>query len=108
MPHILLYEEIYKCAMSRAGDQLGVDYELDAHDHQLVIVLLRTMTWRCRLAHKIVCGRHQLHVEIYVWRNKAFLVEHVQMLATDELDHGISRECRGASVQTGIVPTKLR
>ena len=25
------------------------------------------------------------------------------MRATDEFDHGTSRECRGASVQTGIV-----
>ena len=27
------------------------------------------------------------------------------MRATDELDHGTSRECRGASAQSGIVPT---
>ena len=26
------------------------------------------------------------------------------MRATDELDYGTSRECRGTSVQTGIVP----
>ena len=32
-------------------------------------------------------------------------MEHVQVRATDELDHGTSRECRGASVQTGIVST---
>ena len=91
--------------MSRAGELLGVDDMIDALDNQLVIFLLRTLTWRCRFAHKVVWGRHQPHVEIYVWRNKAFLVEHVQMRATDELDHGTSRECRGASVQTGIVPT---
>ena len=105
MPHILLYEEIHKCAMSRAGELLGVDNEIDALENQLVIFLLRTFTWRCRLAFKVVWGRHQLHVEIYVWRNKALLVEHVQVRSTDEFDHGTSRECRGASVQTGIVPT---
>ena len=105
MPHILLSEEIHKCAMSRAGELAGVNDESDALDYQLVIFLLRALTWRCRLAHKVFCGRHQLHVDIYVWRNKAFLVEHIQMRATDELDHGTSRECRVASVQTGIVPT---
>ena len=105
MPHILLYEEIHKCAMSSAGELLGVDDKIDAFDNHLVMFLLRTLTWRCRLAHKVVLGRHQLHVKIYVWRNKAFLVEHVQMRATDELDHGTSRECRGASIQTGIVLT---
>ena len=56
------------------------------------------------MEHKIVCGRHQLYVEIYVCRNKAFLVEHVQVESTEQLDYGTSRECRGASVQTGIVP----
>ena len=104
MLHILLYEEIHKCAMSRAGELLGVDNKIDALDNQLVMFLLRTLTWRCRLAHKVVWGRHQLHVKIYVWRNKALLVIHVKMRATDKLDHGTSRECRGASVQTGIVP----
>ena len=53
--------------MSRDGELLGVDDEIDAMDNQLVIFLLRTLTWRCRLAIKVVCGRHQLHVEIYVW-----------------------------------------
>ena len=43
-------------------------------------------------------------MEIDVWRNKAYLVEHVQMRATDELDYGSSRDCRGTSVQTGIDP----
>ena len=43
-------------------------------------------------------------MEIYVWRNKAFLVEHVQVRSTDELDQGTSRECRNTIVQTGIVP----
>ena len=33
------------------------------------------------------------------------MVENVLVCATDELDHGFSRECRGASVQTGIVPS---
>ena len=69
MPHILLYEEIHKCTISRAGQLLGVDDKIDALDNQLVIFLLRTLTWRCRLAHKVVWGRHQLHVKIYVWRN---------------------------------------
>ena len=32
------------------------------------------------------------------------MVEHVQVRSTDELDHGTSRKCRNASVQTGIVP----
>ena len=27
------------------------------------------------------------------------------MRSTDEVDHGTSRECRGATVQTDIVPT---
>ena len=33
------------------------------------------------------------------------MVEHVEMRVTDKLDHGTSRECRGARDQTGIVPT---
>ena len=53
MPHILLYEEIHTCAMSRAGELLGVDDEIDALDNQLVIFLLRTLTWRCRLHTKL-------------------------------------------------------
>ena len=69
-----MYEEIHKCAMSRAGELLGVDDKIYALDHQLVIFLLRSLTWRCRLAHKVVWGRHQIHVEIYVWSNKAFFV----------------------------------
>ena len=77
MPHILLYEGILRCAMSRAGELFGVDDKINALDNQLVIFLLRTFTWRCRLAHNVVCKRNKLHVEIYVWRNKAFLVEHV-------------------------------
>ena len=44
-------------------------------------------------------------MEIYVWKNKAFLVEHVQMKATDKLYHGTPRECQGASVKTGMYPT---
>ena len=91
--------------LCHAFELLGVDDEIDARDNYLVIFLLRTLICRCRLAHIIVWGRHQLHVEIYVWRNKAFLVENVHMRAIDELDHGTLRERRGASVQTGIVPT---
>ena len=104
MPHILLYEEIHNCAMSCAGKLPGADDKIDAMVNQLVIFLLSILTWRSRLAHKFVWRGHQLHVEIYVWRNKAFLVEHVQVRSTDELDHGTSRECRNASVETGIVP----
>ena len=33
------------------------------------------------------------------------MLENVEVRATDELDHGTSREFRGTSVQTGIVPT---
>ena len=44
-------------------------------------------------------------MEIDIWRNKALLVENVKVRATDELDQGTSRECRGASVKPGIVPT---
>ena len=91
--------------MSRAGELLNVDDTIYALDHKLVIFLMRSLTWRCRLAHKVVWKRHQLHVEIYIWRNKAFLIEHVQMKATDELDHGTSRKCRGTSVEIGIVST---
>ena len=105
MPHILLYEEIHKCVMSRADQLIGVNDEIDALDNQLLIFLLSTLTWRCRLANKVVWRGHQLHVEIYVWRNKAFLFQHVQVRSTDELDHSTSRECRGASVQTGILHT---
>ena len=90
MPHILWDEEIHKCAMSRAGKLLGADDKIDALNNQLVIVLLSTLTWRSRLAHKVVERAHLLHVEIYVWRNTAFLVEHVQVRSTDELDHGTS------------------
>ena len=104
MPHNLQYEEIHMCAMSRAGKPLGADDKIDALDNQLVIFLLSTLTWRCRLAHKVVWKRHQLHAEIYVWRNKAFLVEHVRVRPTYELDHGTFRECRPATVQTGIFP----
>ena len=53
MPHYLVYEALYKCAMSRAGE-LGVDDEIDALDNHLVIFLLRTLIWRSRLAHKVV------------------------------------------------------
>ena len=44
MLHILLYEWLHKCAMSRAGELLGVDNKIDAPDNQLVIFLLRTLT----------------------------------------------------------------
>ena len=83
MPQILLYEKVHKCAISCAGVLYNVDNKIDAFNNQLVIFLLHTLTWRCRLAYKIVWGRHQLPVKIYVWRNKAFLVEHVQMRATN-------------------------
>ena len=75
MPHILLYEKIHKCDISSAGELLGVNNENDALDNQLVIFLLRTLTCRCRIEHKVVWGRDQLHVEIYVRRNKVFLVK---------------------------------
>ena len=88
--------------MRRTGELLDVNYKIFALDQQLIISLLRTLTWRSRLARKFVWGRHQLDVEIYVRRN-AFLVEHVQMRATDELDHGTFRKCRGTIVQTGCV-----
>ena len=77
MPHILLYEEIHERAISRAGELFGADDKIDAINNQLVIFLLRTLTWSCRLAQKVVWGRHQLHVKIDVCRNKAFLMEHV-------------------------------
>ena len=32
-------------------------------------------------------------------------MENVQVRATDELDQGTFRECRGSSVKPGIVPT---
>ena len=105
MPHILVYEKIHKCAMSRSNELFGVDNKIYALSHQFVIFLLRSLIWRCRLAHKVLWRRHQLQVEIYVWRNKAFLVKHVKIRATDKLDHSTSREIRSASVQTGIVPT---
>ena len=107
MLHILLYEAIYKCAMSRAGKRVGVNDVIDALDNQLVIFMLSTLTWRCRLANKVVWRGHQLHVKIYGWRNKALLVEHVQGRSTDKLYQGTSCECRGASVQTGINFTDL-
>ena len=66
MPHILLYEEIHKCAMSRAGEFLNVNDEIDALDNKPIVFLLRLVTWHRRFAHKVVWGRHQLHVEIYV------------------------------------------
>ena len=91
MPHILVYEEIFKCAKSRAGELCNVYNKIYALENQLVMFLLRIFTWHRRLAHKVVWRRRQLHVEIYVWRNNAFLVEHVQMKATDELDYGTSR-----------------
>ena len=43
-------------------------------------------------------------VEIDLRKNYAIHVKHVWMRATDELDYGACRECRGASVETGIVP----
>ena len=90
---------------ARSGELLNVNDKIDALDNQLVIFLLNILSWSRRFAHKVVWGRHQLYVEIYVWRNKAFSVEHVQMRVTDKLDYGTSRECRGASVQNSIVPT---
>ena len=105
MPHILLYEEIHRYPISRAGELLSVNDKIDALNNKLLIFLLLSLTWRCQLAQKVVWERHQLHVEIYVWRNKAFRDEQVQMRAIDELDHGYSGEYRGASDQTGIVST---
>ena len=91
--------------MSHAGKFLGADDKIDALDNQLVIVLLSTLTWRCRFAHKVVRIGHQLHVEIYVRKNKAFVVGDVQVRSNDEFDNGISRDCRGACVENSIVPT---
>ena len=72
-------------------------------DKQLVIFLLHALSWCCRFAHNVVWRWHQLRVEIDSWRNKALLVEIVQVRATVELDHGTFREYRGATIQTGIV-----
>ena len=58
IPHILQYKKIHKCAMSRANELIIVDDEIGAIDNQLVILLLVTLTWRCRHAHKVVWGRH--------------------------------------------------
>ena len=44
-------------------------------------------------------------MEIDFWKNTALLVKNVQVRATNELDHGTSRKCRCASVQTGIDST---
>ena len=44
-------------------------------------------------------------MEIDILRNKALLVENVQLRATDELEKGTSFKCRGASVKPGIVST---
>ena len=53
MPHIVQYEEIHKCAISRAGKLLGVDDKTSALDNRLVISLLNTLTWRCLLPRKL-------------------------------------------------------
>ena len=105
MHHIFRFNEIHLRAKSPAGKSFGADDKIDALHNQLVIFLLSTLNWRCRLAYKVVWGRHQLRVEIDFWRNKALLVKNVQVRSTDEFDHSTSRECRKASVQTGIVPT---
>ena len=102
MPHILLYKEIHKCVTSLAGERLGVDDQIDALDNQLVIFLLRTLTWRCRIAQKSCLGTASTSCEDVCLEERAFLVEHVQVRATDELDHGTFREYRGTTVQTGI------
>ena len=60
MQQIMVYEEIHKLTMSRDGELLGVDDKIYALNNQLVIFLLRILTWRCGLAHKVVWGRHQL------------------------------------------------
>ena len=66
MPHILLIELIKTCTMSRAGELFGVKNKIDALNDKLVILLLRTLSWLCRLEIKVVLRRHQFHVKIYV------------------------------------------
>ena len=104
MHHILQNEQIHLRLVGRTGKLLGANNEINALDNQLVIFLLSICSWSCRLAHKVVRWRNQLYVEIDILKNKALLVENVQLRATGELDQGTSRECRGASVQPGIVP----
>ena len=47
MPDILVYEEINKFAMSRACELYGVDDKIYGLNNKLVILLLRSLTWRC-------------------------------------------------------------
>ena len=98
----MLYEEIHYRAISRANEGFGADDKIDALDYKLLIFLLRSYTWRCRFAQKVVWGRNQLHLEIDFWRTKAFFVEHVQVSSTNKLAHGTSRKCRGASVRPAL------
>ena len=83
MPHSLLYLKIHERAISCSGEIFGAADEIDALDNQLVIFLLRPLTWRCRLAHKVGFGKHQLHMKIDVSKNKTFFVKHVHVRATD-------------------------
>ena len=82
-----------------------MDDKIYALDDQLVILLRRISCKRSRLAHIVVRGGHLLQMEIDVWRNKALSMKRVHVRATDKLDHGASRENRGSSVQSCIVPT---
>ena len=57
-----MFEGIHKCGISSTGKLFGEDDNIDALHNQLIIFLLSTLTWRCRLAHKVVWRGHQLHV----------------------------------------------
>ena len=48
---------------------------IDALDDKLIILLRRISSRISRLAHKGFRGRHQIYVEIDVWKNKAILVK---------------------------------
>ena len=84
--------------MSRADKLFGADNKIEALDNQLVIFLMSNLSWSCRLAHKVVWGRHERFVEVDFRRNKARLVENAQVMSIDELDYGTSSKCRSASV----------
>ena len=91
--------------MSFTGKRSGADNEIDAMNNQLVISLLRILSWRCRLAHKVVWEGLKIYVDIKFRIYQTLFVEYVQVTSIDQLDHGTYRKCRDASVQNGIVPT---
>lgn len=92
-------------AISPANNFHRLDQKIDYLYNLIVIFLLIIFTWRCRLAHKGVGGKHQLHVVIDFLLNKACLVKNVEVESSNELDQSTFCECCGASGQTGIVST---